>query len=53
MRWRRDLSYDLIWEPRWSGWRLPDPLWFWKETKQPAALFALEMRRGINVKFYA
>lgn len=27
--WRYDLSYDLIWEPRWHGWRIPTPLWFW------------------------
>lgn len=27
--WRNDLSYPLIWEPRWSGWRMPTPLWFW------------------------
>jgi hypothetical protein len=33
--WRRDLNYDLMWEPRWSSWRLPTPLWFWDETAQP------------------
>lgn len=27
--WRYDLSYDLIWEERWHGWRIPTPLWFW------------------------
>ena len=30
--WRDDLSYPLIWEPRWSGWRIPTPLWFWELT---------------------
>lgn len=31
MEWRRDLSYDLIWETRWSAWRMPTPLWFWED----------------------
>jgi hypothetical protein len=50
--WRRDLSYDLMWEPRWSSWRLPAPLWFWDETAQPRVLFDCGMRHGINVAFY-
>jgi hypothetical protein len=31
--WRYDLSYDLIWETRWHGWRIPTPLWFWDESE--------------------
>lgn len=29
--WRHDLSYELQWEPLWSAWRIPTPLWFWRE----------------------
>ena len=32
--WRRDLSYDLCWDPCWHRWRIPTPLWFWEEDEK-------------------
>ena len=41
------------WEAEeWADEMNSNPLWFWDDAVQPRVLFALEMARGIDRRFY-